>query len=765
MHGTYDPGLVALSVLIAVVAAYATLDLAGRVTAARGAARSGWLAGGAMSMGTGIWAMHYIGMLAFGLPVRVEYDLPTVIVSMLAAMAASLVALITVSRSRLAKTHTVLASVCMGCGIAAMHYIGMAAMRLPARLQYDPAVVAASVVVAVVISYAALVLTVRAREESRASWRKISTALVMGSAIPVMHYTGMLAVTFVPANDTGDLTHAVTITSLGVGAIAVVSVLVLLLAIGTAFLDRLVAAQRAVMDLARQQEDHFRTLAEAIPQIVWTAGTDGEPDFFNKRWHDYTGRAPEADAGPMGDGSDWRKAMHPEDVSPAMAAGESALRNGTTYEAESRFLRASDTSYRWHLVRAQPVRDAAGNIVKWFGTCTDIDDQKRNQKSLEDQVRQRTAALVEVNLHLTKEMRERAEAQRRMNQQTESLVKELTERSRKAALLARMGELLQSGTNQHEAFSIVTGYAPRIFPGWRGAIMLLNAARKLLEVEGVWEGCEFAPGPFDPSACWALRTGHRYLVEAGDRSATCAHAGAQAESYICVPVLAYGEALGVIHFQIPAGGATFSELEISLIEAFCEQIALAVANIRLREALRSQSLRDPLTGLYNRRYLEETFDREIHRVLRAQQPLGVLMLDLDHFKKVNDTFGHDAGDTVLKAIGALFARRLRGEDVACRFGGEEFVLILPNASLEVTRKRGEELCREAQGMAILHSGKPLGQITISAGVAAYPAHGRTSQELFAAADAALYRAKHAGRNCVVVATPASPEIEAATYAT
>jgi diguanylate cyclase (GGDEF)-like protein/PAS domain S-box-containing protein len=756
MHGHHDLRMVALSVLIAMVSAYATLDLAGRITAARGRVRVYWLVGGATSMGTGIWAMHYIGMLAFSLPIKVYYDFPTVLASLLAAMLASLIALYTISRKNLKSWQTITASFFTGCGIAMMHYIGMAAMRLPAHAHYDPAIVTVSVVIAVVISYVALILSVRVREETEASWRKVRSALLMGSAIPIMHYTGMWAVTFVPTIEPVDISHAVSISSLGVTAISTISVLVLLVAIGTSFLDRLVAAQRAVVEIARRQEVHFRTLAEAIPQIVWTARQDGRPDFFNKRWYDYTGGIEPADE------SVWWSGLHPDDVASTKAAWILAARQGAPYEVQHRLLRASEQTYRWHLGRAQPARDAQGTIVKWFGTCTDIDDQKRNQESLEEQVRQRTTALVEANVHLTKEMRERASAQQEMNLQTDRLVKELTERSRKAELLARMGELLQSSNRETEAFGIVTGYAPRIFPGWRGAVILLNASRDLLEVAGSWGDCDFVSKTFEPNGCWALRTGHRYMVEAGDRSAPCAHCGSISDSYVCVPVLAQGEALGIIHFQIPTGQRGFSESEISLIGAFSDQVGLSIANIRLREALRSQSIRDSLTGLFNRRYLEETFDREIHRALRSKQALGIMMLDLDHFKKFNDTFGHNAGDAVLQKTGALFASKIRGEDIACRYGGEEFVLILPNADLANTCKRAEELRADAKNLHVLHHGQALGEITISIGVASYPIHGATAQELFASADAALYRAKRAGRDRVATANDTNTEASTAT---
>ncbi|HMC62581.1 MAG TPA: MHYT domain-containing protein, partial [Candidatus Solibacter sp.] len=215
MTGSYDYRLVALSVLLAIFASYAALDLAGRVTAAQGRTRLFWLAGGATAMGMGIWAMHYIGMLAFTMPVPVFYHLPTVLLSMLTAMAAAAVALFVVSRPGMKAIQGFLGSLLMGGGIAAMHYIGMAAMRLPAATEYNEGIVALSVVLAVAVSWVALLLSFQAREDKRTTWRKMLSALVMGSAISLMHYTGMWAATFQPSGRPLDLSHAVRISLSG----------------------------------------------------------------------------------------------------------------------------------------------------------------------------------------------------------------------------------------------------------------------------------------------------------------------------------------------------------------------------------------------------------------------------------------------------------------------------------------------------------------------------------------------------------------------
>ncbi|MBI4796192.1 MAG: GGDEF domain-containing protein, partial [Deltaproteobacteria bacterium] len=184
------------------------------------------------------------------------------------------------------------------------------------------------------------------------------------------------------------------------------------------------------------------------------------------------------------------------------------------------------------------------------------------------------------------------------------------------------------------------------------------------------------------------------------------------------------------------------------------QIALSLANLNLKNFLLQQAIRDPLTGLFNRRYMEETLEREIFRVMRKDAPLGIIMLDVDSFKNHNDSLGHEAGDMLLQAMGSFLRSNIRREDVACRYGGDEFVLILPEASLEVTRQRAEKLRQEVQRFQVDYRGQPLGSLTISVGVALFPTHGERGEAVLKAADAALYRAKEGGRNRVVTATEA-----------
>jgi two-component system sensor histidine kinase/response regulator len=257
--GFYDQRLVVLSIFIAILAAGAALDLAGRVTSARGVARAWWLGGGALAMGTGIWAMHYIGMLAFQLPVPVLYDWPTVLCSLLAAVLASWVALFVVSRQTMNWPQALFGSLFMGGGIAAMHYVGMEAMRLPAMCHYSAALVALSVALAVGIALAAMWMTFALRG-SAWSGQKVAAAVTMGGAIPVMHYVGMAAASFIPMPlQLSSLRHAIGISDLGIAGITVVTMLILGMVFLTATADRRLGMQARAL-LSSQQR--FRLIVE-----------------------------------------------------------------------------------------------------------------------------------------------------------------------------------------------------------------------------------------------------------------------------------------------------------------------------------------------------------------------------------------------------------------------------------------------------------------------------------------------------------------------
>ena len=729
---------------------YTGFEMAERTMASRGGARVFWLLSGGVAMGFAFWGALYVGVLAFSLPVPIYYHFPTLALGLVASTIATAIGLFVAIQKHTGLAPLFLASIPLGAATASVPFLDVAAIRAPATIEYRWGSVALSVVFAMVFFLFVLVLVLRILRVQRPEVpRKIAGSMILGCAVSMLSPLALYAARFHPSTALVDLTHTVGRSSLGVAATAGTALLICVGAVVTSVLDGLLQSQVAVVEKARETEGFFRSLAEAIPGIIWTARPDGAIDYASERWYSYAGTSPQPDKELA-----WRTAVHPDDVAVCLARWEQSIRTGEAYEIEYRLRRGSDGSYRWFLARAAAVRDDQGNIIKWFGTVTDIEDQKHSQQILEDQIRERTEQLAEVNTKLQEEMWERDLARKELDQQNERILHELSERSRRATMLTKMGEHLQSCLSRDEVFAAALGFAPKIFIH-PGAIALLDSEGNLAEVIGSWGNCELPRKAFETNACWALRTGHKHLVPAGDGTAPCAHASGLTHTYLCVPILAQGEALGIMHFQGTDEHPNMGEAELSFKTTFAGQVGLSIANINLRDALRSQSIKDTLTGLYNRRYMEEMLDREIRRAVRTHRPLGILMLDLDHFKTFNDTYGHDAGDSVLREAAAFVAKSVRSEDTLCRYGGEEFVVILPTATLEGAQIRAEAIRSKLRELTVLHQGQTLGTITVSIGVSAFPNHGASPRELLAAADAALYTAKREGRDRVAVAEPRS----------
>jgi diguanylate cyclase (GGDEF)-like protein len=339
-------------------------------------------------------------------------------------------------------------------------------------------------------------------------------------------------------------------------------------------------------------------------------------------------------------------------------------------------------------------------------------------------------------------------------------VNELEERTRQTTLLSEMGDLLQSCLTAEEAYRVIGTFTPRLFPSSSGALGVLGPSRNLVEIVASWGEARPADRVFAPDHCWALRRGRPYGLDTPGAGPVCGHVDPSlAVGYLCVPMVALGDPLGVLHLQGQSKPSESDRLadplwqsQRHLAVAVAEHLALALANLRLRETLRSQSILDSLTGLFNRRYMEETLNLELARATRSRREIGIIMLDIDHFKLFNDAYGHDAGDTLLRELGGLLKRMVRDGDVACRYGGEEFVLILPEASLDLARERADAVRAEVKHLHVWHrGGAVIAPITMSAGVAVFPEHGKTTPILLQAADAALYRAKAGGRDRVMTA--------------
>ena len=372
LSGSYNYALVALSVFIAMFAAYAALDLAARVTAATGWTRAIWLLGGAAAMGIGIWSMHYIGMLAFVLPIPVAYHWPTVLLSLIAAILASVIALHVVSRQNMSVSRAVAGSVLMGAGIASMHYIGMAAMRIPAVSQFNPFLVVLSVVLAVLISLGALSIAFQFRHEKRGiGWEKLAGAVVLGAAIPVMHYTGMAAASFTSSSVLPDLSHAVSISIVGTTGIAAVTFIVLGLALLTSSVDRRFAEQKL-----RRSEAYL----EEAQRVSHTGSFGWMPSTGELLWSDETFRIFQYDRTAKPTVDLILQRVHPEDAPLVKQIVERASQSGKDFDFECRLAIADGSIKHVHIV-AHVVRGGSRGI-EFVGALTDITERKHAEEAL-----------------------------------------------------------------------------------------------------------------------------------------------------------------------------------------------------------------------------------------------------------------------------------------------------------------------------------------------------------------------------------------------
>jgi diguanylate cyclase (GGDEF)-like protein len=331
----------------------------------------------------------------------------------------------------------------------------------------------------------------------------------------------------------------------------------------------------------------------------------------------------------------------------------------------------------------------------------------------------------------------------------------LESRSRAIDNLSRMTNRLQGCRSEAELAEVVRGFAPKILPARAGMLFLMRNSKDVLTRAATWNDAEGSESEFAPEDCWALRRGQLHRWSAGGGEIACQHVSTDSvTAYGCVPLVAQGETVGLIYLEtLPAEAELVEKLPDLFV--FAENVALSLVNLRLRETLRNQSIRDPLTGLFNRRYLQEALELDFARAIRSNSPLACVMIDVDHFKHFNDSFGHDAGDTVLKQIGQTLAAQTRKGDVTCRYGGEEFTIVMPGANTAEAGRRAEVIRNALKSLSVMHQGHLLGPITASFGVAAFPVHGRSSEVVLAAADTALLRAKAAGRDRIQLA----PELE------
>ncbi len=351
--------------------------------------------------------------------------------------------------------------------------------------------------------------------------------------------------------------------------------------------------------------------------------------------------------------------------------------------------------------------------------------------------------------NITKRVQEHTELQESYEKLANGM-KELQEKNEQITLLVEMSDIMLACGSQEELSDVMAKYSQRLLQFSSGYLFIMHPSKNYLEKAASWGNPQPHDLTFTPEQCWAIRLGRIHYAGSSRIELMCSHTmfAEQPElSLLCVPLMAQNDIYGLLYLEV---GLEFDENQQLLITAFAELTALALANVRLRENLRYQSIRDPLTGLYNRRYLEDFLFKQLHQAERTKASFAILMLDLDHFKKINDTFGHDAGDLVLKELGQILNSDIRLGDIAARYGGEEFVLLLYDIDAQAAKMKAENLRSAISNLQVKYGAQPVGQITASIGISVYPDDAKSPAEVIEAADKALYQAKNKGRNKVIL---------------
>jgi diguanylate cyclase (GGDEF)-like protein/PAS domain S-box-containing protein len=686
----YDYRLVLLSVVIAIYASYTALSLAGRVTASRDQARLVWLVGGAIAMGTGIWSMHYTGMLAFRLPIRVYYHVPTVVLSLLAAIFASFIALWVVSRPRVTTLHVAGGSLLMGAGIATMHYTGMAAMRLAAHHHYHPGLWLLSVLLAVVISMVALWLTIHFREENRGRLLQIAIAVVMGLAIPVMHYTGMAAVSYMATNAAPDLSNAIDISVLANSAVILVTLVIVGSGLLSSLVNRRFSAQARELVLSEQRYHH---LFESTPQATFV---------FDLQTLNFL-------------------AVNQAAISKYGFSAEEflALKITELYSTEiiERLLKTAPSD----VPREVQHRGRDGNAfvvelslrtITWSG---------------------RPAGLLLANDITERKRTEQMEAERR------TFLETITQNQPLETSLRRLVHILG---NQ--------------LPGALCSIMLpkpdksCHVAASSLSKE-VLMGLEgFKLEEIGRALGMGAECSEMAFVE--DSSVGCPHQELQAwttalnlKSCWSSPVVDAGGLVAGLMVVFFRDVRQPTPEDRNRLQVAAGMAAIAIEHRRLTDRLSYQAQHDALTGLPNRLLLDDRLQQAVAYANRHRSGLAVLLLDLDGFKYVNDTLGHQAGDQVLVEVSRRLRSVIRQADTLARVGGDEFCLVLSDVRKVNDALKIAQTCLDSLRKPILIAGRDY-SLSASIGISCYPEHGVEPEVLQQHADTAMYHAKFNGKN-------------------
>ncbi|NET55882.1 MAG: diguanylate cyclase [Symploca sp. SIO2E6] len=483
-------------------------------------------------------------------------------------------------------------------------------------------------------------------------------------------------------------------------------------------------SERQRVEAALEESQHLiQRIADSTPNILYLHDLNQQRNIYaNRELPVMLGYQPE-EIDKMGTAL-MQNLMHSEDFAKLHQRFQKfdSLSDGEVIESEYR-LRDKYGEWRWfHTWETVFTKTVSGSPQQILGTAQEITERKQVEEAL-----------------------------RVVNGQLADWVNELEQRNQEMAILSKINDFMQACVKVEEAYEAISALVAPLFPNVSGGLFIINSSKHWLESVATW-GDQFTSSTLlKPDECWALRRGQLHGVNDTDTDVLCQHYHHPPlpKQSLCIPMMAQGETLGMLCLSsAEPGKLTKAKKQLAITVA--EQIALSLANLQLRERLRNQSIRDPLTGLFNRRYMEKSLQQELYRAERNQKPLGLIMLDIDHFKRFNDNFGHEAGDMVLQELGKFLQENVRKSDIACRYGGEELMLILPEASLENSKQRAEEIRSGVKQLKVHNGRQCLGQVTISLGVACFPQQGLSGNSIIQAADSALYQAKKEGRDRTVV---------------
>jgi len=326
-------------------------------------------------------------------------------------------------------------------------------------------------------------------------------------------------------------------------------------------------------------------------------------------------------------------------------------------------------------------------------------------------------------------------------------------------LLQEFGTLLTLSKSLKDIEQVLAKFAQMLMYHDAGVISVIRSSRNLAEIKVAWgESDWFEGGSYTLDACWALRKGYAHPQGPYDKLIRCEHDTQILSNVICIPLVSQGETLGVMHFRRNNIEDNYDEDDRKIATSIAEQVALSIANLQLRDHLRNQAIKDSLTGLFNRRYFTETAEKELARAIKKQSMLAILMIDLDFFKKLNDSFGHDAGDKVLQEFGTLLNKLTHNEHIACRIGGEEFVVLLSDTDIGQVQSFCDLLLKNLRDLKLVCNGTNIGTVTASIGVSTCPDDGLEVAELLKLADQALYQAKAQGRDRTAFTSLTPPSV-------